>query len=134
MKSKLFPLFIVLALAGCAGAPPPQEVASANYGAYPSGHKDIVQRWIKKSFFDPYSIRDLEIGAPEKFWVKDPPLLGGKTHYGYMVKVSLNGKNRLGAYVGLQTYQLLIRDGRVVGQQWLNQPNREVTGPDWVFQ
>lgn len=135
MKTKLFTLIIFAALvgSGCASAPKPQVVASANYGAYPSNYDAIIHTWIKSSFFDPYSIRDLKIGVPQKFWVQDPPLLGGKTHFGYMVAVALNGKNRFGAYAGMQAYQLLIRDGHVIGQQWVNQPNREVTGPEWVF-
>jgi hypothetical protein len=128
---KTFPLILIAALvAGCATPPAPQEVASANYGPYPSNYKEIVQGWIKQRFRDPYSIRDLKLGVPEKYWVQDPPLLGGKTHYGYMVAVALNGKNAFGAYVGIQAYRLLIRDGRLIAQQ--NASEVSAMGPQWV--
>lgn len=130
----MFLLTIALVVAGCSVAPTTQQLATADYGAYPSGYREIADAWIKRSMKDPYSVRDVSVGAPEKFWVSDAPIEGGKKHYGYMVLVSLNGKNSFGAYTGTQSYRLLIHDSRVIAHQWLNQPGREVTGPDWVFQ
>jgi hypothetical protein len=132
MKMKMFLSIAALALAGCAAAiaPKPAEVAAADYGAYPSNYNEIVHAWIKKSFLDPYSVRDLKIGVPEKYWVQDPPLLGGKRHFGYMVAVALNGKNSFGAYVGIHGYRVLIRDGRVTTQQDVSATG--AMGPQWV--
>jgi hypothetical protein len=133
MKTAMFTIIISLALAapGCAGTPKPQVVAAADYGVYPSNYDAIIHAWIKRSFFDPYSIRDLKIGVPEKFWVQDAPIEGSKTHFGYMVAVALNGKNRFGAYTGIQGYRILIRDGRVVAQQ--NMSEGGALGPQWLY-
>src|SRR5947209_7164870 len=97
-------LLLAVLLAGCAAAPAPskQQTAAADYGPYPSNYREIVNAWIKHSMKDPYSVRDVQVGVPEKFWITDPPLLGGKTIYGYMIAVGLNAKNSFGAYTGRQ--------------------------------
>jgi hypothetical protein len=100
--------------ATCAALPSPQQNAAADHGPYPSNYRAIVNDWIKHTFADPYSIRDLTITKPAKGWRSGSPLFGEKSvNYGWEVLVTCNAKNQLGAYTGLLTYDLIIRDGKV---------------------
>jgi hypothetical protein len=124
----------LLAASNVEAKPTKQPQMGANdFGAYPSNYRELVDDWLKTFLKDPYSVRDLTVKAPEQGWIKQGWLAGGKKFNGYLVVVTLNSKNGFGAYTGVQTYNLLIQNGHVVAHQWLNQPNRAVTGPDWVI-
>ena len=69
---------------------------------------------MRDTLYDPHSVVDLEIIPPSKYFLQAAPLTGGGRTFGYLVKVKLNAKNRMGGYVGRKTMNLLIRDGRVV--------------------
>lgn len=117
---KLIYLFVMIALVGgCAYMirPSPEQIAVADYGRYPDDYEQIAQNWINNTFFDPYSIRDLTIGIPEKRYFQDPPILGGTTYYGYYISVTCNAKNRMGGYVGKKTNNLLVHNGVII-KQW----------------
>ena len=98
-------------------APSSAERESADYGAYPQNYEEVVQVWIRSNYFDPHSIQDVSMTAPEKWFIQQPPLLGSKRMFGYRVRLTANGKNRFGAYTGLKTTNLLIRNGEVI-HQW----------------
>lgn len=110
---------LAIAFTGCAEMikPSQQQIAAADYGAYPANYEEIVHKWIHATFFDPGSVQDLEITKPVKGWWQDPPLLGGGRKFGYTVEVYANGKNRFGGYVGRQHFQLIIRNGTIVGER-----------------
>ena len=95
-------------LCGCAAlvAPSPEELKHADFGAPPKDSKGIVMAYIKSTFKDPYTIQDLTVQTPVKSWETAPPLLGGKTVYGYKIFFSVNSKNSFGAYTGIQQYVL----------------------------
>ncbi|MBV5269013.1 MAG: hypothetical protein JZU55_02680, partial [Afipia sp.] len=59
----------------------------------------------RKEFFDPYSIRDAAISQP----------IAGRSLSGDMASVCIqaNGKNRMGAYTGLQTTVYIFRNGQI---------------------
>jgi hypothetical protein len=118
MKIKMFLSIAALALAGCAEmiSPSQQDLAKADCGKYPDNYKQAIDKWIHDTFFDPYSVRDLEISKPVRGVVQEPPLLGGGRKFGYTVDVSVNAKNRLGGYTGRQRFTLLIRNGVVIDQ------------------
>src|SRR5437899_4517250 len=99
-------------LFGCAQmiAPTSQQVAGADYGAFPSNYREIVNGWMRDTLYDPHSVVDLEIQPPVKWYVQAAPLMGGGRTFGYLVKVKLNAKNRMGGYVGRKTMNLMIRD------------------------
>ena len=125
LKPAKIPLYIMSAalLIGCAEFPNAKQNASADHGPYPTNYEEIVHQWISKTFFDPYSIRDLAIEKPTKGWRTGAPLFGEKpVYYGWEVLVSVNGKNRFGAYVGLQKYDLIIRDGKIIYEGNLTNP------------
>jgi hypothetical protein len=119
LQRSISPILCSLFLSGCAAmiAPSPSERATADYGEYPQNYEEIVQSWIHTTYFDPYSVQDLSITKPEKWFIQQPPLLGGGRFFGYRVRVSANGKNRFGGYTGLQTTNLLIRNGKIL-HQW----------------
>ena len=114
---KFLPILLCIAFIGCfASKPSAAEIENADYGAYPEDYKQIVSKWIFRSFYDPHSVRDLVITEPKKAhnsqWIID----GGDTIYGYSVGVALRAKNRMGGYTGLAYYYLLIRNGEIVFQ------------------
>jgi hypothetical protein len=118
MKTFLvLPLFLFIV--GCAAmiAPSKEEAANADYGSYPSDYEDIVSNWINETLFDPYSVRDLNVQSPQRYWLQASPIMGGSTTYGYLVQFSLNAKNRMGGYVGKKYYNMLIRNG-IIQKVW----------------
>ena len=117
MRAKTVRVLVVLGLAhfvsltiGCASLLPPTAatLANADYGTYPSNYEEIAKDWIKKTFFDPYTVQDLVISAPAKHW--EWYKFEGPC-YGYVISVSCNAKNRMGGYTGRQVFYLLIRNG-----------------------
>ena len=94
--------------------PTPQQAAVADYGKPPTNPKAIVQEFIRNTYKDPYSIQDLQVETPIKYFLTAPPLLGGKTTYGYLIGFSANAKNSFVAYTGVQHHRLLVRDNMIV--------------------
>ena len=112
MKNVLIVLLLSISLIGCATTS--SQIATADYGRYPANYEGIVQNWINSAFFDPYSIRDLRINPPKKYYLR--PLFQ-RAYYGYRVRVSCNAKNRMGGYIGKEIRNLLIRNGMII-QTW----------------
>lgn len=102
----------LFAFLGCAAAnkPSPQQIATADYGTYPDNHRPLVEDYMKKLLFDPYSAVYDDWRGPSKGYFYD--MTG--TYYGYRVCVDINSKNRMGGYVGSQPFYFMIKDGRVV--------------------
>ena len=63
--------------------------------------------------FDPYSAQ-YEFEFPQRYWFKESALAGGRLYAGYLVRVSVNAKNRFGGYVGKKMYGFLIQDERII--------------------
>lgn len=80
------------AISGCAAmiAPSAAERATADYGAYPTNYKEIVQAHLRRMLIDPNSAQDLQMSPPAKYFVQEPPIAGGRTLYGYRVWFSVN--------------------------------------------
>lgn len=114
---------VAVCLTSCAGLPDANQNASADHGPYPSNYQEIVHRWIATTFFDPHSVQDLTISKPTKGWKTGSPLFGEPSvTYGWEIIVKANGKNRFGGYTGLQTYDLIIRNGVIVYDGTLGGP------------
>jgi len=113
MKKVFILLLVGICASGCATIlpPSPETIASADYGIFPGGYEEIAQKWINDTFYDPYSVRDLEISYPKKTFIRVP---FDKTYYGYKIGVTCNAKNRVGGYVGKKTKYLFIYHGTVM--------------------
>ena len=100
-------------LSGCATPPSEQQLSNIDYGASPINYESAIKKYFEDSLFDPYSAHyDFEL--PEQMWVKDSPLRGGRLSAGYMVRVGINAKNRLGGYTGKKMYGFIIKDERII--------------------
>ena len=101
VKSIILAFLILTVTTGCA--------QRMNFGPFPSDHKDIVRDYIKKQYFDPYSLRDVKISN----------VTSGHLGYtqGWVLCLECNAKNRMGGYSGLRRDLLLINDGQVVKTQ-----------------
>lgn len=98
-------MIAALLLARCT---PPPDVNAGNAGPYPANYKDLMADYIKTTFFDPYSLRDVKLSKPF------PSRTGWGV--GWAVCLTLNAKNRMGGYTGLSTDYYEI-DGSTVERQ-----------------
>lgn len=98
---------ILPALAGCAGTPDPSAI-----GAPPGAYRAIAAAYLKRTLFDPYSVRDAEIAVPRPGQV----LVAGTLSHasGWAVCYRANAKNRFGAYTGRSTQVLVIVGDQVI--------------------
>ena len=80
------------------------------YGPYPANYKEIVTKWLETQLIDAESAHIEWNGEPKpaNLGTKDKPL------YGYLVNFKINARNRFGAYTGMQSHGVLIRDGKVI--------------------
>ena len=82
----------------------------ARYGPYPINYKEIVTKWLETQLVD--------AGSARIEWNGDatPVDLGtkGEHLYGYLVKFTVNARNRFGTYTGKQAHGALIRNGEVI--------------------
>ena len=114
MKIAITMTALVIALCGCATMPSPQEIANIDYGPSISvDYKEAIKSLMAESLFDPYAAR-YRFGAPAQYWVKFPPLRGGGLVAGYAVATKINGKNRMGAYIGYQDYLFIFKNDRII--------------------
>src|SRR5579863_1795275 len=100
---------LLLALIACTSSPllSPKQIANADYGAYPNNKKEIVTLYLHKVLVDPYSIRDLKIGAPRRAYTLLSDLSPAGV-FGYAIPVSFNAKNRMGGYMGIKQRVVFI--------------------------
>jgi hypothetical protein len=110
MKSLALPICILLmstaAHVMAENRPPDPSLC----GPYPNNYKEIVTNWLKTQLIDAESARIEWNGDPK------PTDLGteGEHLYGYLVNFKVNARNRFGAYTGMQSHGVLIRNGEVI--------------------
>jgi hypothetical protein len=80
------------------------------YGPYPTNYKEIATKWLETQLIDAESAHIEWNGDPKpaNMGAEDKPL------YGYLVNFKVNARNRFGAYTGMQSHGVLIRDGQVI--------------------
>jgi len=80
------------------------------YGPYPTNYKEIVAKWLDTQLIDAESAHIEWNGEPKpsNLGTEDKPL------YGYLVNFKVNARNRFGAYTGMQSHGVLIRDSKVI--------------------
>ena len=96
-------LAVTLLLGACA-----TKMDHAAIGPYPSDYKGLMKSHVERTYFDPYSLRNVSISNPTE----------GRLFFrqGWIVCVEANGKNRMGGYTGIQRVMYLINNDRVVNQ------------------
>ncbi len=109
MRVTLIFLSICLLL-GCAARPSPEELANADYGAYPHDAQHVIDEYLAGYLKDPESARYKHLKGPRRMWAS----YFRSSKYGYGVCAYINAKNSLGAYTGRKLHFFLIRDGVVV--------------------
>jgi hypothetical protein len=118
------------------GMRPPRPDA-AEIGPPPANYRAAVKEHIKTNFFDPYSLRDVEISEP----VAVSMVFDGVTpipHSGWMVCLKANGKNRFGGYIGLQLTGYLFQGGAITTSTpsapagTLSQVSQHCAGARWA--
>jgi len=97
-------------VSACALRPSQEEIANADYGAYPTDYAEIIRSHMARRLKDPYSARYDFLNEPLPGWQGG---LGGVV-FGYRVCVLVNAKNSYGGYTGAKLYFFMIKDGRVV--------------------
>jgi hypothetical protein len=92
-----------IALAGCVSPEQANQVYSSQTPPTAAVKKAVVD-YAKKTYFDPYSMRDVSISAMVTL---------GETGLN-SVCIRMNAKNRMGAYTGLSVTSIRLKDGAVV--------------------
>jgi hypothetical protein len=101
-------LVVFAALTGCTVTPD-----QAAIGPYPTNYEQLVKEQVRQSFFDPYSIRDSRLSAPQQGHMF--------MQQGWIVCLEANAKNRMGGYTGLKRTAYLINGERIVNS-WTDAP------------
>lgn len=106
--NRLIAMLMTAFLAGCAA----NATDIDSIGQRPNNHRAIAQDYINKTFFDPYSVRDLEISEP---------FPGGtvinhqwESGQGWVICIKANAKNRFGAYIGRKETVIVWRNGKII--------------------
>ncbi len=111
-------VFIVMALsllAGCASGPTTEEITNADYGSpitQDDAQKQILA-YFERRLKDPGAAQ-YKWGKVSKGWTGNVPVAGIKMSFGYVLPVSVNGKNSYGAYIGYKPYKFLFHDEKMI--------------------
>jgi len=111
--------FVIFLLSGCAldtetkssdyDYPSGAEIASADFGSYPSDYKNVIESYMAQQLKDPYSAQYDCLNQPIRAWN------GWRgVEFGYAVCVNINAKNSFGAYTGSSPYYFMINNEQIV--------------------
>ncbi len=125
MKKSLF-LIVCFLLYGCAtcgksidcasapiSLPSEEELAQLNYGVSPTGYEESIKEYFDDVLLDPYSAV-YEFNQPKKYWYRDPETRRSQVYVGYVVKVKVNAKNKMGGYTGKQLWGFVFRNNEII--------------------
>lgn len=95
--------------------PPPMPAGYDDPGPKPADVLPPLVKRLKLQLYDPYSVRDLIVCKPIQTQPFAPTYKGSVWRpASWMVSFALNGRNRLGGYVGQSDGTAHIRNGEVV--------------------
>lgn len=106
-------LMVTAGLSACATSQKEGGSGESGIGPYPAEYRVIVRDYLRKTLFDPYTVRDAQVSKPKQGALYVEGTLGVHES-GWLVCFRSNSKNRMGAYTGLSDTAVLIRDGRVL--------------------
>jgi hypothetical protein len=125
MKKALF-LILCIWLCGCATCDKPterlsdpiplpstEELAQLNYGVSPTGYEAKIKKYFDDVLVDPHSAV-YEFDKPKKYWFREPERRRSQVYVGYVVKVKVNAKNRMGGYAGKQLWGFIFRGNEII--------------------
>lgn len=115
-RYKMRALAAILVAAGVSACTSNKSVNGVNesgIGPYPTDYRAITRDYLRKTLFDPYTVRDAQISRPKQGNLYIEGTLGVHES-GWLVCFRSNSKNRMGAYTGLSDMAMVIRDGRVL--------------------
>ena len=101
-------------VAACASPPTDDQVRAADTGPYPSNYEQIVKDNFATSLFDPYSAVFNFTRTPTKGY-GGSPIAGARI--GWIVCGTVNAKNRMGGYVGVKPFVVVISNGAVIHRE-----------------
>lgn len=117
MRRVVTAVVVAAGLAGCASLGPlsSTQLANADYGEWmDSAASDrAVQQFLNGRLKDPMSAI-VQCQQPYQGYLRDPPIMGAKPHFGYVVECQVNAKNSFGGYTGAKRYAFVLRNGAVV--------------------
>jgi hypothetical protein len=108
MRKILATIAACSALIGCA-TPTAQELASADFGSYPTNYEIVIKSYMSTILKDPDSARYNFLNSPKSGWSGF-----GAVKYGYIVCVNINAKNCYGGYTGNRMSYFMIKNDRVI--------------------
>ncbi|MCW8109814.1 hypothetical protein OPS25_15005 [Alteromonas ponticola] len=111
MRSLLFVSLICVLLTACNSLPNEDQLAQQDYGTYPKNHELIIKAWYNKTESHPTSIYINYITKPKRYWLANKL---GDAWFGYLVCVTIDSKNRLGAYSGFRRDAFIIKNDHVI--------------------
>jgi hypothetical protein len=107
---------LALGTTGCVTMPKPEELASADFGQFPTTYQQVIQNYMSENLKDPDSAT-YRFEAPRKGFSQDGWAVGGRKYFGYVVAAHINAKNSFGGYTGAQLYYFLLH-GKGEGEKW----------------
>jgi hypothetical protein len=78
----------------------------------PANYREIIAKYIRENFLDPYSVRDASIAPPKAGQLSRSDAIA--VERGWIVCFRANAKSRAGGYTGLKTTAFLVRGVGVV--------------------
>ena len=116
IMKNLMIIFFTLVASGCGittSKPTEQEIASADYGAYPHNYKDIIKNYIKKKgLYESETAKYRFENPPKKFHSTGKKLFS--TRFNYSVsKVYVEAKFIYKSSISEQEFSFNIKNGKV---------------------
>lgn len=118
MRRAISTIGALLCVTGCAEpskpaartAPEPTytlQVTPGMAGPYPALYKGMLASWVRGTFLDPYSLRNVHVTKPVE-------VKASRGTFAWLVCLSANARNRYGAYTGQQAHAVLIRNSAII--------------------
>ncbi|HDS0941049.1 TPA: hypothetical protein QDZ12_004349 [Pseudomonas putida] len=109
---RAFIAFAVAVIAGCASAPTPEQIASADYGTPidQSQAEARVKEYFDGVLKDPDSAK-YKFSPIQKSHIVSSAWEGRQLYAGYVMTVKVNAKNSYGGYTGNEDYVFLFHNG-----------------------
>ncbi len=108
LRSYVCFLGMVTLLSGCSSSFQKPDM-NADHGTPPVNYEQTIREYFESVLIDPESAR-YRFNQPVKAYENDGLVAGGDVCWlGYLVETQVNSKNRLGGYVGYESYVVLFK-------------------------